>query len=61
MKTINVTGTNLFALAAAELGDATQWYRIARLNGLNDPMLYGLATLVIPNYDNSLNTGLPAQ
>jgi len=32
-------GANLFAIAAAELGDATQWLRIAMQNGLYDPFL----------------------
>ena len=42
MKTITVAGGNLFAIALAELGDATQWDRIAKLNGLTDPMIEGL-------------------
>ncbi|CAH2603220.1 conserved protein of unknown function [Rhodovastum atsumiense] len=47
-KTITVAGGNLFRIAAEELGDATQWDRIARLNGLWDPMLTGVVTLRIP-------------
>ena len=59
MRTILVAGTDLFTVAAQELGDATQWFRIAALNGLTDPMLFGLATLQIPNMDASQTDGLP--
>lgn len=59
MRTIMVAGTTLFAVAAQELGDATQWYRIATLNRLNDPMVYGLATMQIPDLDESAGGGLP--
>ena len=48
MQTITVVGGNLFAIAARFLGDATQWIRIAQLNGLSDPMLQGVVTLRIP-------------
>ena len=60
MYTILVAGTNLFTVAAQELGDATQWFRIAALNGVTDPMVFGLATLQIPNVDASQTGGLPA-
>jgi hypothetical protein len=61
MKTIQVAGTNLYSVAAAELGDATQWYRIAALNGLADPMIFGLCSLAIPVTDRTLTDGIPAQ
>jgi L-ascorbate metabolism protein UlaG (beta-lactamase superfamily) len=61
MTTITVVGGNLFAIAAQQLGDATQWIRIAQANGLTDPMLSGLATLVIPDPDPSQTGGLPQQ
>jgi len=48
MKTVTIAGGDLFRLAMEELGDATQWVRIARLNGLEDPMLTGLNTMMIP-------------
>ncbi len=60
MYTVLVAGTNLYAVAAQELGDATQWFRIAALNGLTDPMVFGLVTLQIPNIDASQTGGLPA-
>ena len=59
MRTILVAGTDLFTVAAQELGDATQWFRIAALNGLTDPMLFGLLTLRIPDLDTSQVGGLP--
>ena len=61
MRTITVTGGNLFQLAAQQLGDATQWIRIAQANGLSDPMLSGLVTLRIPAADPSAGGGIAAQ
>lgn len=61
MRTITVTGGNLFSIAAAELGDATQWIRIAQLNGLSDPMLQGVVTLRIPATDPTAGGGIAAQ
>ena len=60
MRTIVVAGTNLFALAAQELGDATQWYRIAALNNVTDPLIFGLTTLLLPSPDASATGGLPS-
>lgn len=59
MRTILVAGTDLFTLASQELGDATQWFRIAALNGLTDPMVFGLTPLQIPDIDTSQIGGLP--
>lgn len=61
MQTITVAGGNLFAIAAQYLGDATQWLRIAQANGLSDPMLQGLVTLVIPDRDPSAGGGIARQ
>lgn len=61
MKTIIVAGGNLFQIAAAELGDATQWIRIAQLNGLSDPMLSSVVTLQIPPIDPNAGGGIAAQ
>lgn len=47
-KIINVSNTNLFAVAAKELADPTQWYRIAALNGLSDPWITTVTQLLIP-------------
>lgn len=43
-----VVGGTLFRVALEELGDAEQWDRIARLNGLVDPWLTGFNELKIP-------------
>jgi hypothetical protein len=61
MRIITVTGGNLFAIAAAELGDATQWIRIARLNRIADPMLHGVVTLKLPDVDATAGGGVAAQ
>ncbi|HZT90253.1 MAG TPA: hypothetical protein VFA12_20100 [Stellaceae bacterium] len=53
-KTLRVIGGNLFRIALDELGDATQWDRIAVLNGLTDPWIQGSVTLLIPS---KLDTG----
>jgi hypothetical protein len=59
-RTIDVVGGNCFAIAARELGDATQGVRIAQINGLSDPFLAGPITLLIPPIDRSQTGGLPA-
>lgn len=59
MNTITVTGGNLFAVAALTLNDATQWWRIAAANGIDDPMLSGLVTLIIPSVNAALAGGIP--
>lgn len=48
-RTVTVAGANLMQLAAQYLGDATQWNRIAQLNGLFDFIVAGVVTLKIPN------------
>jgi hypothetical protein len=61
VRTITVTGSNLFQIAAAELADATQWIRIAQLNNVSDPMLFGVVTLMIPDIDQGAGGGVAAQ
>ena len=61
MTTITVAGGNLFQIAAQYLGDATQWLRIAQANGLTDPMLFGVVTLVIPDPDPTAGGGIATQ
>ena len=58
MTQVTVVGGDLFRLALAYLGDATQWNRIAALNGLDDPILSGLQTLSIPPVDPLAGAGL---
>ena len=59
-QTIMVSGGNLFAVAAAQLGDATQAYRIMLANGINDPMLSGNVALTIPDAIQAISDGVPA-
>ena len=63
-KSTRQAGGHLFRTAAAQLGDATQWYRIAAINpsllnadGLVDPWLDGSASLTIPGADPSGGNG----
>ena len=55
-RSITVAGGNLFQIASAYLGNATQWSRIALLNGLVDPMLTGVVTLNLPPVDRAAGT-----
>ena len=57
-RVITVAGGNLFAIAAQYLNDATQWIRIAQLNGLTDPVLQGVNTLSIPAMDATAGGGV---
>ena len=61
MRIVSVSGSDLFRVALAELGDATQWIRIAQLNGLSDPVISGVVTLRIPAADPSAGGGIAAQ
>jgi hypothetical protein len=58
---ITVAGGDLFHIAAQQLGDATQWIRIAQLNGLSDPMLTGVTTLQLPAPNPSAGGGIAQQ
>jgi hypothetical protein len=61
VQTITVTGGNLFQVAAFELGDATQWVRIAQLNNITDPMLIGVVTLTLPDINQNAGGGIAPQ
>lgn len=56
-KTITIAGGNLFAIAAKELGDATQWNRIAALNGLTDFLVTGIVELQLPPVNPAAGNG----
>ena len=58
-QTIMQAGGDLYTVAARELGDATQWYRVAMSSGLDDPMLYGLNALTVPDAIQATSPGLP--
>ena len=59
LRSVQVSGGNLWQIAARELGDATQAFRIAILNVLTDPNITGRVTLLIPPRDTSQTGGLP--
>ena len=61
MRMITVVGGDLFHIAAEQLGDATQWNRIALANRLSDPVLTGLTTLLIPDVDLTAGGGIANQ
>jgi hypothetical protein len=59
---ITVTGTDCFALAAQNLSDATQFYRIMVENDLTDPEITGApVTIIIPDQVAESTGGVPGQ
>ncbi len=58
MQTIVVTNTNLFAVAAEYLGDATQWVRIAQINGLPDTVIAEPILIALPPVDATATGGV---
>jgi hypothetical protein len=58
---VTVSDTTLFHVAATWLGDAAQWNRIADLNHRSDPMIVGVATLLLPLMSGSVSTALPSE
>jgi hypothetical protein len=61
MQSITIVGGNLFRVASEQLGDATQWIRIAQLNCLVDPNIIGVMTLVIPDRNPNAGGGIVVQ
>ncbi len=61
MRTLVTVGGNLFNIAASQLGDATQWVRIAALNNLSDPFLQGVVTITLPEIDPTAGGGIGGQ
>lgn len=53
VKTVTQSGGNLLQLASAQYGDASLWTSIASANGLTDPQITGIQTLVIPSNPSS--------
>lgn len=57
--TLPTAGGNLMQIAAAQYGDATQWPTLAKANGLTDPVIAGVKTLVVPpSSANQANGGV---
>lgn len=53
-RTVRVSNTTLFRVAADYLGDALYWTRIALLNNMVDPWIGHLTELQIPRTDASV-------
>ena len=51
--TRTVAGGNLMSIAADQYGDAMAWTGIAKANGLTDPVVSGVSTLIVPNVADS--------
>ncbi|APR37869.1 hypothetical protein [Paraburkholderia sp. SOS3] len=47
-RSITVGGGDLYTIASQQYGDASRWTDIAAANGLTDPVLTGINTLIIP-------------
>lgn len=58
-KIVQVTGGNLFRIAAEVYGDATYWIYIAQANKLSSPVITGLTTLVLPDPQDFISGGKP--
>lgn len=59
---VSAADISLFHVAARELGDASQWWRIAQVNGMTDPDLGRISQTVvlkIPSVERDLTSGLP--
>ena len=61
MNTLTIAGGNLFRIAAEQLGDATQWIRVAQLNGLRDFLVPGVVTLQLPEINANAGGGIVVQ
>jgi hypothetical protein len=57
LRSLSIAGGNLFQIAEVYLGDATQWYRIAQLNGLWDFTISSPVTLKIPPITSDSGNG----
>lgn len=53
VKSITLSGGNLYQIASDEYGDATYWDSLATVNGLTDPQLNGINTITIPTTPSS--------
>lgn len=58
---VTAADISLYHVAAKHLRDATQWWRIAQMNGMDDPDLSGLETpvsLLLPAVSMTLTNGV---
>ena len=61
IKSVTVINSNLFQVAADQLGSPLQWVNIAQENGLTDPFLNGTVVIRIPAADPTFADGVGAQ
>lgn len=45
---VTLAGGDLYRMARDAYGDAAEWATIARVNGLTDPVIEGVTTLLVP-------------
>ncbi len=48
VKSVTLSGGNLYQVAADNYGDARYWESLATVNNLTDPQLTGINTIVVP-------------
>ncbi|MDF7789572.1 hypothetical protein CG435_23455 [Pantoea ananatis] len=53
IRSVTLSGGNLYQVASDQYGDASLWSSIASANGLTDPQLTGINTLTIPSNPTS--------
>ena len=61
IRSVTVVSSNLFQVAADQLGDPLQWVNVAQENGLTDPFLNGTVVLRIPAADPAFADGVGVQ
>lgn len=58
MRSVVVSGGDLYHYALQYLSDASQWNRIAQANNLLDPVIVGTMTLQIPSVNPNAGGGI---
>ncbi|MBU9823200.1 hypothetical protein J1782_25240 [Rahnella sp. BCC 1045] len=53
VKTVTLSGGNLYQVASDQYGDASLWSSLASANNLTDPQLTGINTIIIPSNPTS--------
>jgi hypothetical protein len=49
VRTVTLSGGNLYQAASQQYGDSSRWTSLATANGLTDPQLSGIQTIVVPD------------
>lgn len=61
VRTITISGGNLYQVSADQYGDPSLWESIASANGLSDPQLSGINTLTIPSNPSTTTSTTTSQ